>query len=244
MGLINCANHAQRKGYNVVYVSLEMSHWEIRLRQLSLESGIPYIKLKTQNLTAEELNKQTFVLKNEIGGRSASFYIIDVPKCTVGLIEAQLRQLQQNIKIDAVFIDYLQILKPETSVRNSQGWEKLAAVSNDLRELTRTLKVPVITAHQVTTDGMKKTAEDDLELEDIALSRRIADPAHTVIGLIWDKTNPYEIKLCVPKCRGGRIQSTMLSANLDICKISDKEKMDDALLTPPSESEMEAKDAG
>jgi len=239
MGLVNCANYAQKQGYNVVYVTLEMTRLEIRLRQLSIESGIPHLNLVTQDLTVEQVNRQNFVLKNEIGGRKGAFYIIDVSQSTVGLIEAQLRQLQQNMQIDAVFIDQLQYLKPEVSMRNSQGWERLAAVSNDLRELTRTLKVPVIVAHQVTTDGGKKTGDDDLEIEDIALSRRIADPVHTIIGLMYDKTDPYRIKMCFPKCRGARIQSTYLDADLDTCRIADKLEIADALLVPPDESETE-----
>ena len=221
IGLLNWATFAQKSGYNVVYVTLEMSHIEIRLRKLSLESGIPYLSLKTQNLTPEQITLQEKVLREEIATRTSAFHIVDISKCSVGFIEAQLRQLQQNIKIDMVVVDYLGLLKPEGYVTNKQGWEVYASISNDLRELARNMKLVVVSAHQLTTDGMKKSAEDDIELEDIALSRRIADPAHTVVGLIWDKTNQGCMKMCVPKCRGGRIQSVMLSCDLNSCKITD-----------------------
>lgn len=221
IGLLNWATFAQKSGYNVVYVTLEMSHIEIRLRKLSLESGIPYLSLKTQNLTPEQITLQEKVLREEIATRTSAFHIVDISKCSVGFIEAQLRQLQQNIKIDMVVVDYLGLLKPEGYVTNKQGWEVYASISNDLRELARNMKLVVVSAHQLTTDGMKKSAEDDIELEDIALSRRIADPAHTVVGLIWDKTNQNEMKMCVPKCRGGRIQSVKLSCDLNSCKITD-----------------------
>jgi replicative DNA helicase len=198
-----------------------MSHIEIRLRKLSLESGLPYLSLKTQNLTADQLVTQEKVLREVIATHESAFHIVDISKCSVGFIEAQLRQLQQNMKIDMVVVDYLGLLKPEGYVTNKQGWEVYAAISNDLRELARTMKIVVVSAHQLTTDGMKKTAEDDIELEDIALSRRIADPAHTVVGLIWDKTNQNEMRLCVPKCRGGRISSVKISCDLNCCRISD-----------------------
>jgi replicative DNA helicase len=221
IGLLNWATFAQKSGYNVVYVTLEMSHVEIRLRKLSLESGIPYLSLKTQNLTVEQIALQEKVLREEIATRTSAFHIVDISKCSVGFIEAQLRQLQQNIKIDVVVVDYLGLLKPEGYVTNKQGWEVYASISNDLRELARNMKLVVVSAHQLTTDGMKKSAEDDLELEDIALSRRIADPAHTVVGLIWDKTNPSSMKLCVPKCRNGRIASAVISCDLNTCHIMD-----------------------
>ena len=238
MGMLNWANNAWKLGYNTIYVSIEMPQIAIRQRQLSLESEIPFINIKTQNLTVDQLRKQEFILKNEIATRSGAFYVVDVPKCTVGLIEAQLRQLQQSIPIDIVFVDYLGLLKPESHVKGTQGWEKAAAISNDLRDLARTMKIPVIAAHQVTTEGMKKTAQDDLELEDIAISRRIADPADIVVGLIWDKMNPNEMKVCVPKCRGGMISSAKLHCNLDVCKISDMPNVIDATLSPPPTEEL------
>lgn len=221
MGLLNWADSFQTQGYNVVYVSLEMEHWEVRTRQLALNSGIPYINLKTQNLTVGDLQKMEDTLKNNIAKKPGAFHIIDTPKCTVGFIEAQIRQLQKNMKIDAIFVDYLGLIKPEVYLKGKQGWETLAGISNDLRELARTMKIMVCTAHQVTGDGMKKKADDDIELGDIALSKRVADPAHAVIGLLWDKTSPNDMKLCVPKCRGARVQSAKLWCDLNVCKISD-----------------------
>ena len=222
MTLVNWANHASKLGYNVVYVSMEMPHRIIRLRLLALESGIPFMNLKMQTLTAEEVNKQEFVLRNEIATREGKLRIIDVPKCTVGLIEAQLRQLQQNLKIDVVFIDYLSLLKPEAHIKSRSGWEVASEISNNLRELARTLKIPVASAMQVNASGMGKTADDDLELEDIAISKRIADPADLVVGVIWDKSKDiHKMKLCVPKCRNGRIQSADLYCDLNLCKIED-----------------------
>ena len=222
MTLINWANHASKTGHNVVYVSLEMPQKVIRLRQLSLESEIPFLNLKSQNLTAEQLNKQEYVLRNEIANRDGKLFVVDVPKCSVGLIEAQLRQLQQNMNIDIVFVDYMGLLKPESHVKSRNGWEIAKEISNDLRELARTLRIPVVSAIQVNASGMEKTTEDDLELEDIAISKRISDPADLVIGVIWDKaTNPHRMKLSVPKYRSGYITSNHLWCDLNICKITD-----------------------
>ena len=239
MGLINWANHAQKEGYNVAYFSFEMNHWEIRMRQLSCEAELPYLSLKTQQLNVEQVNKQEFILRNEIAQRQSMFHIIDIPKATVGFMEAQIRQLNKINKIDAVFIDYLGLIKPEVASRNRAGWEIAAGISEELRELARSLNIVVVTAQQVTTEGMKKTTADDLELGDIAISRRIADHAHTVVGLLWDKTNPHEMKLCVPKCRGGRIQSVKLWCDLDICKITDMNQENPNTFVPPDNSDLE-----
>lgn len=222
MSLLNWANHAQEFGHNIVYFTLEMSHWEIRMRKLSLVSGLPFKAIKTQIMTPEQFTTQEAALKS-MSERTAAFHVVDTPKCTVGFIEAQLRQLQQNMKIDAVFIDYLGLLKPEVQVANKQGWEIYASISNDLRELARSMKMVVVTAHQVTTDGGKKKFEDDIEIEDIALSRRIGDPMHTIVGLTWNKAN--EMNLSFPKCRGARIEKAKLWCDLNICKISDPPDM-------------------
>ncbi len=80
------------------------------------------------------------------------FHIIDIPKATVGFMEAQLRQLNKISKIDAVFVDYLGLIKPEVNVRNRQGWEIASNISQELRELARTMCIVVVTAQQVTTE--------------------------------------------------------------------------------------------
>jgi replicative DNA helicase len=122
--------------------------------------------------------------------------------------------------IDIVFIDYLALLKPEVNIRNSSGWEVVYAISNDLHDLARTMKLTVVSANQITTEGMKKKADDDLEIEDAAISRRAVDPVDILVGLIWNKANPAEMGISVPKCRGGRIQSAKLACDLDICRIT------------------------
>ena len=63
MSLLNWANHAWKLGYNVVYVSIEMPKLVIQQRLLSLESEIPFINIKTQNLTVEQLRKQEMIYK-------------------------------------------------------------------------------------------------------------------------------------------------------------------------------------
>jgi len=243
MSLLNWATHAQLEGYNIVYVTLELSTLDIRRRQLSLASGIPFIPLKKQMLTVEQLLKQEDVLKNDFPNRKGAFYILDVPACSAGFIEAQLRQLQQNMKIDAVFIDYLGLLKPEAHISYKQTWERLAAISNDLKELARSLQVVVVSAHQIDSEGMRKTIDEELELYNTAGCKRLSDPAQAVIGLIWDKkTNPNVMKMCVPKCTGGRIASTTLWCDLNVCKISDissEPLLDDSTLSVPDEKELD-----
>lgn len=238
MALLNWANYASNLGYNAVYVSIEMPKETIQERILSLESGIPFLNIKTQNLTIEQLQKQEDVLRKVIAQKKGSLYIHDVPKCTVGLIEAQLRQINQNTPIDIVFVDYLGLLKPEVHVKSNADWAVASAISNDLRDLARSMKLPVVTAHQVTTEGMKKTPQADLELEDIAVSRRIADPADLVIGLIWDKLNPNFMKLCVPKCRGGRLENARLWCDLNVCLIKDVPEDMNNMFEPPSGEEV------
>lgn len=238
MALLNWANHAQKENYNVVYFTLEMSHEEIQMRKLSLAANIPFTSVRNQTLTVEQVQKQEMVLREDFAKRSSSFYIVDRPGASVGFIEAQLRQLQKNMKIDAVYIDYFGCVRPEVRISNKQGWEVLAAISNDLRDLARSMKIVVCSAHQLNADGMKKKAsEEDIEIEDVALSKRIIDPVHTMVGLIWDKTQPdlHSMKLCVPKCRGGRIQNATLWCDMDTCKISDPTAMltDDGGLEVP-----------
>jgi replicative DNA helicase len=236
MAMLNWANHAQKLGYNVVYVSLEMPEKVIRMRLLSLESSIPFLNIKTQNLTAEQLQRQEATLRNEVATRTGAFYVMDVPRCTVGLIEAQLRQLSQTMPIDIVFIDYLALLKPEVHIRNSSGLETVYAISNDLHDLARTMKITVVSANQITTEGMKKKSSDDLEIEDAAISRRAVDPVDILVGLIWNKANPNEMGISIPKCRGGRIQSAKLFCNLDVCKITNITEGNDPNLNTTSES--------
>ena len=232
MVMLNWANHARNAGYNVVYFSLEMPETIIMHRLTSLETGIPFFNIRNQSLTVEEVNLIEKTVR-EWPTKSGTFKIFDLPKCTAGTLEAHIRQYQQKVPVDIVFVDYMAFLKPEAYARGNKSWEIAAEISNNLRELARTLNVAVVTAHQVTGDGMKKTGQDDLQLEDIAVSKRIPDPADLVVGIIRDPNNMNDFRISVPKCRNGAIPSTSMWCNLDICKMTDAQEQRDDQLKPP-----------
>lgn len=222
ISMINLATFAQKKGFNVVYVTIEMTGFEIRLRKFSLESGLPYQRIRQALLTPEEVVRMDQTWRETTAKHETVFHIIDTPVCTVGFIEAQLRQLKQNMKVDIVFVDYLGRLTPETRTASSPIWERASAISNDLAEMARTLKIVVVSALQLNERGLSKSAKDDLSIGDIALAKAIVNPAHAVIGMIWDQhVDKNLIRLSSPKCRGGLIPSTNLWCDLDICKITD-----------------------
>lgn len=236
MTMLNWADFAQRNGYNCAYISLEMPYEDLQARFMALQTGIDFSSIIKQEVKEEDIKKIEETVRVEWPNRRGACHIVDkTGGCTLGMIEAQLRCFNQTTPLDIVFIDYLKKIEPEVKNKTTQGWEVLADISESIKSLARSLNLVIVTGHQLTTEGAKKSSKDVIELEDISLSRRIADPTDMVFALAPDPTNLSQVKLSAPKCRRGYVPSTMLFQNLNTCRICDQEGQDTNFdITPPT----------
>lgn len=154
-GAIAMAAHAAKLGYNVLYYTLELSETYVARRLDANILGIPVDKILQHRDEVESV-------LTDLPGK---IIIKEFPsgKTTLDGIEQHIEQLrtQYDFVPDAVFIDYIDLLKNSARDR-LEGTED---IYTSVRGLARELQVPIITPSQANRSGAKS---DIIEGDNIA----------------------------------------------------------------------------
>lgn len=216
--LLNMAYNAWVAGQNIVYFTLEMPKIQIERRFDSRLTATTFLKVKTQQITEAEAETLKAKIQEEVGKRTNQFYIVDIPRgASPMLLESKIKQLQKKFKIDLIVIDYLSLMTPNNS-KKKDLWEKVFELANDVKfSIARNFQIPVITAAQISGQGMNKQFGEEYDESDLALAKRMADPCDVILGLRFDKITK-QAKMNVIKYRDGLLETPIfLYADLDIC---------------------------
>lgn len=152
---IAMAAHAAWLGYNIVYYTLELSENYVGRRFDAVLTKIALDKLKDNK---EEIERKIAEVKGKIVIKEYA-----AGRASLDTIEAHLNQLetQYDFKPDALFCDYLDLLKNRNYSRKEKR-EELDDVYTDARGLARERKVPFISPSQVNRAGAQdKVIEGD-----------------------------------------------------------------------------------
>jgi replicative DNA helicase len=137
---------------NVLHVTNEESKEQVEMKYDALFSGIPYNDFKRASISDSDRIKWKKDLEEMKANLAlGKLYIKEIPAyCNALEIENAYRELEQKgIKIDMIVLDYLDRMKPiEQSWSEYDESSKSAA---DIKELTRILNIPIITATQGAT---------------------------------------------------------------------------------------------
>lgn len=193
-------------GKNVLYISLEMSKLQLEQRVDANLAGIKHREILRAQLSDEDMIKWKKCLEFQ-KNHDKVFYILDLPRgTTMGEIEAKYETILGLFEPDAIFIDYLQLLKPTTGV-NGADWLDVGKVSEELHEFCRKKNKPVVTAAQRKAAQKKVNGKkvDDVSLEDFGRSKMIGDNAAIAIMIAnrEDELLREDIELHLVKNREG-----------------------------------------
>lgn len=143
---VNIAEHlAATNGVSVAIFSLEMSKQQLAQRMLCSRSGVDSNKVRRNMLSREDFGK----LAMTVGQLSeAPLYIDDTAGLTLMGLRAKARRLKQRHDIQAIFIDYLQLMTAPSSARDGRQNE-VSAMSRGVKALARELDVPVVCLSQL-----------------------------------------------------------------------------------------------
>ena len=219
MMLLNMAYNAWVDGKNIVYFSLEMPKIQIERRFDSRLTATTFLKVKTQMITEQEAEEMKKKIQEEVGKRTNQFYIVDIPRgASPMLLESKIKQLQKKFKIDLIVIDYLSLMTPNEKKKREDLWQVIYQLANDVKfGIARNFQIPVITAAQISGQGMNKQYGQEYDESDLALAKRMADPCDVILGLRFDKITK-QAKMNVIKYRDGLLETPIfLYADLDIC---------------------------
>jgi len=211
-----------KDGKNILFISLEMSKSQLEQRVDANVSNVKHRGLARGQLSDVEQDAWGRCL-NFQEGYDKKFYILDMPRGTsMGEIEAKYENILGIFKPDAVFIDYLQLMKP-TIGQSGTDWLDVGKVSEELHEFCRKKNIPVVTAAQRKAAQRKSGGKrsDDLSLEDLGRSKMIGDNA-AIVFLIANREDEQlreDIEIHIVKNRDGAKGKVSLKKVFDKSKI-------------------------
>lgn len=182
MFMCHCAAANFMKGYNVLYITLEMAEERIAER---IDANLLDISVDQLEL----LPKQTYDTKiNKVKDKAAGKLIVkEYPTACAG--SANFRHLLNELKIkknfipDIVYIDYLNICISSRikAGSNVNSYTLIKAIAEELRGLAVEFNIPIVSATQTTRSGYSNS---DVGLEDTSESFGLPATADFMFALI------------------------------------------------------------
>lgn len=219
----NFSCKAADQGYNVLYITLEMSERKVLKRLGSMRLKIPIndydktsmdtelIKKKISQLGSAKVGGDLF--KNKIGKIYTKFWAAGTS--TVTDFDNYVSKLQQKkeIKIDLLIVDYITLIA-STKSGGDTLYTRGKHLAEGLRALGAKYKFPVLTGIQVAKGAWNSV---DITLENVPESKAIAETADTFFAIIRNdemkRQNLYRFKLL--KQRDGDFLKSQVKLNLN-----------------------------
>jgi len=148
--MVNFARNEPTKP--VLMFSLEMAKLELTTRLIAAHTRIDSQKLKSANLSEEEWRQVT---RAHAELCDLNLYIDDQAALPFPDIRARARRLHRKKGLSAVFVDYLQLVRPSRHYESRV--QEVSEVSQGLKNLAKELNVPVIALSQLSREVEKRT---------------------------------------------------------------------------------------
>lgn len=143
---LDIARHiALREGKAIGVFSLEMAREQVIDRLIAAEARVPLWKLRTGKVK-EETDFELIQHALDTLSR-APLYIDDTASPNILQMRSMARRLQMEHGLDALIIDYLQLIMPRTHSDNMVS--QITEISRGIKGLARELAIPVIAISQL-----------------------------------------------------------------------------------------------
>lgn len=189
--LFQLATNIAKFGKSHVF-SLEMDHASVASRQIAALINRPIDAIQ-RGLHPSEIEGA----KREL--EKLNFHIDDRGGLTIEEICYCARQENKRSKTDAVFVDYIQLIRTE---KGHSRANEVALVSGELKALSKELNVPVIAASQLNRNNELRENKSP-QLSDLKESGSLEQDADVVILLHRDTQFPQEASVNIAKNRNG-----------------------------------------
>jgi len=204
----------------VLFFSLEMSRQQIAQRLLCSRAGVDSHVLRRGRHSKDDLSK---LQKAADQMRNAPLLVDDTADLTIVELRARSRLAQRRSDIKAIFVDYLQLMRPPKS-ENRQV--EVATISRGLKALAKDLNVPVIAMAQLNRSPEDKSRRGNRpRMSDLRESGAIEQDAD-VVALLHrepkdkpdddggtDAPNDNVAELIIAKQRNGPVATIKLHWN-------------------------------
>ena len=215
----NLALNWSLQGKNVVYISLELSEELCAMRLDAMLTG-----MSTKDVMK---NSGDVELRVKMASKKAGrLQVIQMKNgSTINDIKAYLReyQIQHNLHVDALLVDYLDLMMPITvKVNPSDQFIKDKFVSEELRNLATELGILFVTASQ-----LNRSAVDEIEFDHSHIAGGISkiNTADNLIGIFSSRAmrerGRVQIQFMKTRSSSGVGSKLDLKFNMDSLKIED-----------------------
>lgn len=222
--MMNIAYNWTMKGKNVLVISLEMSESMYSRRFDGLFADLNVNRLK-ENVGL--LRLKISQIKQKLNNTQLRIKEFPTGTCSASMIKQYLKKLKRNGFVpDLICVDYLNIMRPNSTNANMGLYEKCARISEELRAISCEMKIPLCTAIQANRSGNGGGyAGADIDMSNVSESSGITATADALFALyqLEGEREQGVINLKVLKNRlGGFVGSTVkFSVNYETLKIKD-----------------------
>lgn len=225
----NIVSHAKR----AVFFSLEMSEGQLVQRLLSMETPTDQMLLRDGTIEDDDMKE---VEKTAMRLRGLDLMIDDRAR-KLSTIRSIARSLHAHKPLQAVFVDYLQIMHPESERgKNVNRTEEIAKLTAGLKDLAKELNVPVVVLAQLNRET-EKSSDKRPQMSNLKDGGSIEQDADCVMFIhcaedqleLRNASLPYGLDIIIDKHRNGRIGEVRLTFR------PRSTKFEDLMVTPPLE---------
>lgn len=220
----NFAVRSADMGYNVLYITLEMSERKVMKRLGSMRLKLPindydniskdtsFISKRIKSLSATSESGDLF--EKKVGKILVKFWAAGT--ATVADFDYYIQKLKdkKDLNIQLIIVDYITLIASNKGITNDSLYTKGKHLAEGLRALGAKYNVPIITGVQVAKDAWNSS---DITLESVPESKAIAETADTFWAIIrteeMKRQNLYRFKLL--KQRDGDFLKSQIKLNLN-----------------------------
>ncbi len=160
----------------VAFFSLEMSSIQLVNRLIIGETQLPSDKIRTGRLENYEWEQLEYKIKDL---EKAPIYVDDTPAISIFEFRAKSRRLKQKYDIQAIVIDYLQLM---TGSKDSGSREQeVSNISRSLKSIAKELDIPIIALSQLNRSVEMRSGNKRPQLSDLRESGAIEQDADLVL---------------------------------------------------------------
>jgi replicative DNA helicase len=169
-------NMAVEHSRPVAFFSLEMSSIQLVNRLIIGETQLASDKIRTGRLENYEWEQLEYKIKDL---EKAPVYVDDTPAISIFEFRAKCRRLKQKHDIQAVVIDYLQLM---TGSKDSGSREQeVSNISRSLKSVAKELDIPIIALSQLNRSVEMRSGSKRPQLSDLRESGAIEQDADLVL---------------------------------------------------------------
>ena len=164
-------------GAKVAFFSLEMSAEQLATRILAEQTEISSDRLRRGDVRDVDFDRIVQACRTM---ESLPLFIDDSPALTIAGLRARARRLKRRHGISLIVVDYLQLMRPTTSMRLNNRVQEVSEVTQGLKALAKDLDLPVLALAQLSR-AVEQRDDKRPQLADLRESGSIEQDADVVM---------------------------------------------------------------